>query len=227
MKTRKIYFIALLMISSLISFGQSRPQIITFSNPYPSVLPFEKRYLNQDYHDFENIDGSPYLNSEFVNGTFYVKDTAAFKLPIRYNIYADHMEYKMDGLIYYVDSPQTISRIALGESVFIYLPFIEKGGYYELLETGKYKLVQKRRVEFKHSESKPIEGLVRSRYESNTDLFYLVNKQDRAFKIGNMNSVLKTLQDQRTKIETFIKQEKIRNTKKENLIKIIKYYNSL
>jgi len=226
METRKFCFIAFLVISPVMLFGQ-RPQIITFQNPYPSPLPFEKRYLNENYHDFENIDGSPYLNSEFVNGTFYVKDTAAFKLPIRYNIYADHMEYKMDGLIYYVDSPQTISRIALGESVFIYLPFIEKGGYYELLETGKYKLVQKRRVEFKHSESKPIEGLVRSRYESNTDLFYLVNNQDQTFKIWNMNSVLKALQDQQTKIETFIKLEKIRNTKKENLIKIIKYYNSL
>ncbi|MDD4993705.1 MAG: hypothetical protein PHR83_15895 [Paludibacter sp.] len=227
MKTCKIYFSALLMMSSLISFGQ-RPQIITFANPDPlSVLPFEKRYLNQDYHDFDNIDGTPYLNDEFINGTFYIKDTAAFKLPIRYNIYADHMEYKMDGIIYYVDSPQSVSKIVLGESTFIYLSFIEKGGYYELLEAGKYKLVQKRRVEFKHSETKPIEGLIRSRYESNTDLFYLVNNQNQAFKIGNMNSVLKALQDQRTKIETFIKLEKIRNTKKENLIKIIKYYNSL
>jgi hypothetical protein len=227
MKTRKICFIALLMISPVMLFGQTRMPVITFQNPYPSVLPFDKRYINEDYHDYDNIDGSPYLNNEFVNGTFYVKDTVAIKLPIRYNIYADHMEYKADGAIYYVDSPQSLSRIVLGESVFIYLPFIEKGGYYELVEPGKFKLVQKRRVDFKHSESKPIEGLIKSRYESNPDVFYLVNNQNQAFRIGNMNSVMNALQDQKTKIETFIKQEKIRNTKKENLIKIAKYYNSL
>lgn len=227
MKTRKIYFIALFMISSVMLSGQTRPQIITFQNPYPSPLPFDKRYVNENYHDYDNIDGSPYLNNEFVNGIFYVKDTVAIKLPIRYNIYADHMEYKSEGVIYYVDSPQALSRIVLGESVFIYLSFIEKGGYYELLETGKFKLIQKRRVVFKHSETKPIEGLIKSRFESNTDLFYLVNNQNQAFRIVNMNSVLKALQDQQTKVETFIKQEKIRNTKKENLIKIIKYYNSL
>jgi hypothetical protein len=214
------------MISPVILFGQ-RPQIITFQNPYPSPLPFEKRYLNENYHDYDNIDGSPYLNNEFVNGIFYVKDTVAIKLPIRYNIYSDHMEYKSEGAVYYVDSPQSLSRIVLGESVFVYLPFIGKGGYYEMLETGKCRLVQKRRVEFKHSETKPIEGLIKSRFESNTDLFYLVNNQNQAFRIENMNSVLKALPDQKTKIEAFIKQEKIRNTKKENLIKIIKYYDSM
>lgn len=226
MKIRKLFIIKLLIISPVILFGQ-RPQIITFQNPYPSPLPFEKRYINENYHDYDNIDGSPYLNNEFVNGIFYVKDTVAIKLPIRYNIYLDHMEYKSEGAVYYVDSPQSLSRIVLGESVFVYLPFIEKGGYYEMLEKGKCRLVQKRRVEFNHSETKPIEGLIKSRFESNTDLFYLVNNQNQAFRIENMNSVLNALQDQKTKIEAFIKQEKIRNTKKDNLIKIIRYYNNL
>ncbi len=227
MKTGQIYFIAVMMISSVMLFGQTRPSIITFQNPYPSVLPFDKRYINENLHDYDNIDGSPYLNTEFVDGTFYIKDTVAIKLPIRYNIYVDHMEYKSDGAVYYVDSPQILSRIVLGESVFIYLPLIGKGSYVELLESGKFKLVQKRRVDFKHSESKPMEGLIRSRYESNTDVFYLLNNQNQPFRIENMNSVLKALQDQKTQIETFIKQEKIRNTKKENLVKIVKYYNSL
>ena len=227
MKTGQIYFIAVMMISSVMLSGQTRPAIITFQNPYPSVLPFDKRYINENLHDYDNIDGSPYLNTEFVDGTFYIKDTVAIKLPIRYNIYVDHMEYKSDGAVYYVDSPQILSRIVLGESVFIYLPLIGKGSYVELLESGKFKLVQKRRVDFKHSESKPMEGLIRSRYESNTDVFYLLNNQNQPFRIENMNSVLKALQDQKTQIETFIKQEKIRNTKKENLVKIVKYYNSL
>ena len=72
-----------------------------------------------------------------------------------------------------------------------------------------------------------MEGLIRSRYESNIDIFYLLNNQNQVFRIENMNSVMKAMQDQKTQIETFIKQEKIRNTKKENLVKIVKYYNSL
>ena len=227
MKTNKNCIIALLTVSSVMSFGQTRLPVIEFSNPYATDLPLDKRYINENFHDYDEIDGSPYLNSDFVNGTFYVKDTLAIKHPIRYNLYTDQMEYKSEGINYYVGSPQSLSRIVLGESVFIYLPFIEKGGYFELFEPGKCKLVQKRKVVFKHSETKPIVGIIRSSYERRPDEFYLIINQNQAFRIVNMNSVINALKDQKPKIETFIKQEKIRNTKKENLIKIAKYYNSL
>lgn len=227
MKTRKNCCIVFLTISTVMSFGQVRMPVITFSPPYANDLPLDKKYINENFHDYEDIDGSPYLNKEFVNGTFYVKDTLAIKHPIRYNLYTDQMEYQSEGLNYYVGSPQSLSRIILGESVFIYLPFIEKGGYFELFEPGKCKLVQKRKVEFRHSETKPIVGLIKSSYERIPDVFYLVINQNQVFRVVNMNSVMNALQDQRPKIEIFIKQEKIRNTKKENLIKIVKYYNSL
>jgi len=228
MKTRKICFIALLTILSQIVLGQDHIPVVWFPNSFQDDFSFDKRYKKENAHDYKDIEGSPYLNSEFINGAFYMKDTLAIKLPIRYNIYADQMEYQSEGVNYVVGSPQNLSRIVLGGSVFIYLPFNGKGGYFELFESGKCKLVQKMRVDFKPSEgSKPVVGLTKSRFEKYPDVFFLVINQNQAFRIGNMNSVMKALPDQKTKIETFIKQEKIRDTKKENLIKIAKYYNSL
>ena len=228
MKTRKIYFIVLLTISSLMVVGQDHFPVIWFPNSFPYDYSFDKRYIKENSFDYKDIEGSPYLNSEFTTGTFYMKDTLSFKLPIRYNICADQMEYQSEGVIYVVGSPQSLSRIVLGGSVFIYLPFIGKGGYFELVESGKCKLVQKMRVDFKPSEgSKPIVGLTKSRFDKYPDVFYLVLNQNQSFRIGNMNSVMNALSDQKIKIETFIKREKIKNTKKENLIKIAKYYNSL
>jgi len=228
MKTRKIYFIVLLTISSLMVVGQDHFPVIWFPNSFPYDYSFDKRYIKETSFDYKDIEGSPYLNSEFTTGTFYMKDTLSFKLPIRYNICADQMEYQSEGVIYVVGSPQSLSRIVLGGSVFIYLPFIGKGGYFELVESGKCKLVQKMRVDFKPSEgSKPIVGLTKSRFDKYPDVFYLVLNQNQSFRIGNMNSVMNALSDQKIKIETFIKREKIKNTKKENLIKIAKYYNSL
>jgi len=228
MKTRKIYFIVLLTISSLMVVGQDHFPVIWFPNSFPYDYSFDKRYIKETSFDYKDIEGSPYLNSEFTTGTFYMKDTLSFKLPIRYNICADQMEYQSEGVIYVVGSPQSLSRIVLGGSVFIYLPFIGKGGYFELVESGKCKLVQKMRVDFKPSEgSKTIVGLTKSRFDKYPDVFYLVLNQNQSFRIGNMNSVMNALSDQKIKIETFIKREKIKNTKKENLIKIAKYYNSL
>jgi len=224
MKTRKICFISLLIISSLMVVGQEHMPFVWFPNSLHYELMFDKKNAN----DYSEIEGSPYLNNEFINGAYYMKDTLAVQLPTRYNIYSDQMEYRQDGVNYVVGSPQNLSKIVLGESTFVYLPFIGKGGYYELIESGKYKLVQKRRVDFKPSEgAKPLVGLTKSSFEKYPDVFFLVNHQNQALRIGNMNSIINALSDQKTKIETFIKQEKISNTKKENLIKITNYYNSL
>ncbi len=229
MKTRKICFVALLMMSTVTLFGQDRPPIITFGpNSYEVDFSFDKRYKKEYAHSYNDIEGSPYLNNEFVNGIFYIKDTVAIKLPIRYNIYSDQMEYQSKGENYVVGSPQNISRVVLGESEFIYLPLIRKSGFFELFVSGKCKLVQKMRVDFIPSEgSKPIVGMTKARFERFPDVFYVVNNKDETLRIGNMKSVLTALQDKKSKVESFIKKERIRNTKKENLIKIINYYNSL
>ena len=139
------------------------------------------------------------------------------------------MEYQLKGVNYVVGNPQFLKKILLGGSVFIYLPFIQKGGYFELLESGKCFLVQKRSVQFKPAEGpKPIEGISKPpKFIREPDIFYIGVKDSKTIEIANMKSVINALQDQKLKIESFIKTEKIKRTTRENLIKIAKYYNSL
>ena len=107
-----------------------------------------------------------------------MKDTSAIKLPLRYNIYTDEFEYRLNNINYVVGNPGSLNRIVLGGSVFVYLPFIGKGGYFELLAFGKSTLVMRRTVEFKPSEGpKPIEGTIKpARFSRNPDDFVLVLK---------------------------------------------------
>jgi len=228
MKTYRICIIVLLTISSRMMIAQLPYSLKQTPNPFQTDYNFDKKYRSEKTQEYKDIEGSPYLNDEFLNGAFYMNDTVAFKVPIRYNLYTDQMEYQSEGVNYVVGSPQTLSRIVLGGSEYYYLPAIGKGGYFEMLETGKCKLLQKKRVEFKPSEgAKPIVGLTPAKFVRLSDDFYLVKNQNQPVKIVNLKSVIEALQDQKTKIEDFIKLEKIRNTKKENLIKIVKYYNSL
>jgi hypothetical protein len=150
-------------------------------------------------------------------------------LPLRYNIYANEMEYQLKGVSYLVGNPQSLNKILLGESVFLYLPFIQNGGYFELLESGKCFLVQKRTVRFKPAEGpKPIEGTIsRAKFTREPDIFFIIVNDSKTIEITTMKSVINALQDQKLNIESFIKKEEIKNAKKENLIKIAEYYNSL
>jgi hypothetical protein len=223
MKTYKRYLIIILTVSSQTLFGQiwdpSIAQFLTLKRSHP-----------ERENEYKDIEGSPYLNYEFADGVFYLKDTIAVKLPIRYNIFADEMEYQFKGSNYVVGNPLALNKVKLGESVYVYLKFIQKGGYFELFELGKCTLVQKKLIKFYPAEDpKPIVAPtgVPAKFNRESDVYYFVVHDSLVHNIENMKSVTNALQDQKLKIENFIKDEKIKNIKKENLIKIVKYYNSL
>lgn len=225
MKTCKVIIISILTMSSQMMFGQ---QIDGFLDAYHFYKSSQDQPSKNTY-GYQAIEGSPYLNSEFIDGVIYLKDTTSYKLPLRYDIYANEMEYQLKGVNYVVGNPQFLKKILLGGSIFIYLPFIQKGGYFELLESGKCFLVQKRSVMFKPAEGpKPIEGTTTpAKFIREPDIFYIGVKDSKTIEIANMKSVINALQDQKLKIESFIKTEKIKKTTKGNLIKITEYYNSL
>jgi hypothetical protein len=221
MNACKKYTIIILVLSSQMIFGQANSHFI-------DNYLFYKSFNQGRAKDYKNVDGSPYLNSEFKDGVIYLKDTMAVKLPLRYNIYNDEIEYKSKEVNYVVGNPQSLKKILLDGSEFVYFPFSQEGGYFELFESGKCMLVQKKMVEFRPSEAeRPMIGIVPARFVRKSDIFYLVTNNSQAFKIKNITSVIDALQDQKLKIESFIKQEKIKKIKKDDLVKIVKYYNSL
>jgi hypothetical protein len=205
---------------------------LTFSqqiDPFLDYYSFKKMVKSGTANDYRGIDGNPYLNKDFVEGTCKFKDSAAIKLQLRYNMYSDEMEYRIKDVTYSIKNTESINKVIIGESVFLYLPFVQKGGYFEIYEPGKCLLAQKRSVKFYQAEAaKPIEGISKpARFVNESDVFYIVFSQSKFYKITNTKSILEALQDQKAKIDNYIDQEKIKNTKKENLIKIVKYYNSL
>ena len=225
MKIAKLFYVVLLLLLNSVLFGQSGQ----LSNPFVEKYFFYKSFEPRKTFTYKDVVGSPYLNDEFIEGTISLKDTVPVKLPIRYNIFRDEIEYQMNGFNYVFGNPESLKSVSLGESVLVYLPLIEKGGYFEVNEKGKCALLQKRLVKLKPAEDpKAIVGVaIPAEFVRKFDVYYLVVNETNTYKIKNMKSVLIALNDQQSKIKDFIKQEKINNVKKNNLIKIVRYYNSL
>ena len=97
------------------------------------------------------------------------------------------------------------------------------------METGKCFLVQKRAIKYNPPEApKAVVGsTIPPKFTKETDVYYTILNDSTPVKVENMKSLLNTLSDQKTSLENFIEKEKIKNVKRENLIQIIKYYNSL
>jgi hypothetical protein len=227
MKTLIVMMAVVLTVSSPAVFAQrlADKQFMDVRGFYKDVLGPPVAITN----NYDEIEGTPYLNKDFTEGAVYLKDTTAVKVPLRYNIYTDELEYRMKDVNYAVGNPQALNKAVIGGSVFVYLPFVGKGGYFELLESGKCFLVQKRSVTFKPSEDpKPIEGKdIPARFVADPDVFYMVVENAQPVEITGMKSVLSTLADQKDKVGSYVKAEGLKTSKKENLIKIAKYYNSL
>jgi hypothetical protein len=176
---------------------------------------------------YSNIKGSPYYNEEFMEAEIYLKDQTAYKLPVRYNIFSNSMEYNINDIIYEIGNPTAIDHLILDNKVFFYLNTPGHKGYYECLVKGKVFLMQQRIVKFIEAEPpKPYSEPKPAEFETSNDRFFIFRDLN-LIEIKSKKSILEIFNDQRTEIETFIKKEKINNFKKENLIKLVEYYNSL
>jgi hypothetical protein len=180
-------------------------------------------------NDYADVEGTPYLSQEFAEGIVYLKDSTAYQMYLRYNMFTNEMEYQLNNLTYIIGNPNAIQQIILGESVFVYDPGVNDGGYFELLQSGKCSLLLKRSVHYQPSEGpKPIEGTITpARFIKESDVFYVLNSVTGTFEVENKKILLTALEDHRLEVESYMKKEKTRISKREDLSKLVAYYNSL
>ena len=108
--------------------------------------------LMNPFHSTTEINGSPYLNDEFLNGKVYTTSKTQFvDIPLRLNIYNDQVEFRnAEGQVYAIATPEIIELIEFGEYQIEYLSYQNGNkvstGYFLLLEKGEASLYSKLRV---------------------------------------------------------------------------------
>jgi hypothetical protein len=227
------FVVALVMLSSLAVHAQSTDSYM-FQNYKSTLGGF---YFHQRFRDpaavtaekYQDIEGSPYLDPEFREGIIWLEDTTAVLLPLRYNIYTDEMEYRLEGVNYVIGNTTIIKAVGIGPARFLFLAVAEKGCYVEVLDSGRCDLLLKRSVRFKPGEgTKPIVGTpTPAEFIRSSDAYFIRVKKSEPVAISNIKSIIMALQDEKDKVESFIAKKKIRRASKENLLMITRYFNSL
>jgi hypothetical protein len=182
----------------------------------------------------KNIGGSPYLEDEFKKGTIYTTTKMKFEnVLLRYNIYNDHLEFETpDKKVLALDKPETVELADFGEYKMTYLTY-EKGNkqnqaFFKIIEQGKASLYAKPDVQFqKEVESDGIKPAKPAEFISKPDVYFIKIGSNAAKKIGNKKDVLAAMEDHSKEILAYIKQNKVKFNKSEQLQKLVQYYNSL
>ena len=178
------------------------------------------------------IEGTPYLNEQFVEGEIVFGEANRTKVPVRYNAFQDMMEYQQNGKALALDPSKKIREVKMGDEVFIVDKYNMEGkskyGFLNLLDTGKMTLVSKKIVKYQEPlKNRGLDGGdLPAKFSRASDAFFYRIGDGELKEIGNLKELIAGLPDSQEEIKQFAKKEKISPKKQEELRKLVRYYNS-
>jgi len=192
-------------------------------------LPNPVIYLSE-----KDIEGSPYLNPQFINGTVLKKNNVKFNdIPLRFNIYSGSVEFIQDGKILNIADPENVIEVGIGIDKFIYSTFtvarkIDRS-FFLLLCEGKYRLLKRYRMRIKgmDAETVPVLKSATPQFVRMPDEYYLLYRNGTAQQITNRKKLIKLLQPAPDKINEFIASDKFDFSDEKQLIQLVESVNTI
>jgi len=232
----------LIILSSLIAFtsgyGQQLPKGYTDKPKFIDKLELGRNILvTYNMAPTYEVKGTPYLYEEFQNGELYFKDmTKMSGLKLNYNCTTGDILFIYDDKTY-ITARDDINYFVIyptkGDTIFLFnkqlLPEERHPEYLEILYNERSVLFKRHLKTYK-------EASVKTPYHANRDYNEYVDKEEYCIKLTSneivsfkptKKAVLSLYPEKADMISDFIRNEKIRPKKDTDLIKVIKYSDSL
>ncbi len=195
---------------------------------------FKTLHYRDNLADKSDIAGSPYETENFVKGEIVTTHKIRYSgIPLQLNLYTNEMEFKMeDGTVLCIGVPETVEYVLIGNDKYIYCPYsfgskITKG-YFKMLAEGKVWLLQKKNVMLKAAEeAKPYQEAIPASFVKAADDFFIRVLPGEAKRITNKKDLAEVIGNYPPEMDSFIKKNKIRFNKAEDLRELMEYYFSL
>jgi len=188
----------------------------------------------------ENI-GNPYLNKDFVASIIVLNDGSEIKdAPGRFNIFSNRVELKDGDNIIEVTKPLQIEKLVLNDRVFVYSLIITNkktfneltAKWFEVLVDGDVQLLGLHNQEVKtdsYASSYMGGGGTKQKFLKESMTLYMKAKNGPAIRFfptpKNLSNFLDA--DKNVLVQDFIKSNKLKLSRLDDLIKTMVYANSL
>ena len=243
MKIEIIFAFCLTLFTSKIIDAQIEYQPRPFSMVY-STSTIEPRMVEiidgvATYHysiNRVNLNGSPYLSEEFVDGALTAADGTRIEgLKIRYDIYADEMQFILKSDTASINRPLALRSLELEEKKFIYEVYqvsenVVAAGYFEVISEDNLSLLLRRELNLEYDVYVPHYGggggTKETKLKENNNFYTKLGKST-ARKIYNKKDFLNSITMHHDQVKVYIKQNRISVRKQEELEALVSYYNTL
>ena len=181
----------------------------------------------------ENIQGSPYLNSDFIDGIIYTSSKSLYRnVPLRYNVFNDELEFKTaENSIQAIATPGIIERVEFGNFKLVYMDYScsdkKDKGFLRVLVDGYVSLFVKSEVIFREpTEAAAFKEPAPAKFVNKSDSYYIQIGDKIPQRVRGKKDIIELFPEHEKKIAHFIKENKIKPRKSENLKELVQYYNS-
>ncbi len=201
---------------------------LTYAQLPVSLLESAKRITM--YDDYE---GSVYQTLRYQDASVIDEKSGTFDAKLRYNIYKDRIEHQKDNELHQiVKSPTTHVRV--DGDYFYFCEFktqrgFKKNGYYVLVELNEqYRIYKRYTLKIKDPDMKgSVSGNAIPGSIQTITTYYLEERGTIMELPMNRKEMLATLGDKSEQMKAYIKKEKIKLRKEEDLIRLVSRYNAL
>jgi hypothetical protein len=174
-----------------------------------------------------SIAGSPYESEAISTGSFYLKDKRIIKKETKLNYYHTNFEFVDNGTTYLVE-PTQIDSVIVNGATYVYRTFKMGGKNIPRIvkvidRRGTNAVYFYKAVEFKpevkagaYIDPKP------ARFEW-LDPVYLFEAGDKVFVLNNFKGLTTAFSGRENEIKQFIKENRIRKDKPDELKKLLEY----
>lgn len=177
-----------------------------------------------------DVVGTPFLYKDFLEGTVMLSNGKKYEnIPLKYNSYKDELYFKnpKDNSLLSFVVPVKEFELA-GQKYVNGFPAIDNftdKSFYEILADGKIKLFVKNYKSI--LENKPYNSAtIEKKYEDIKSYFIIKDGNMKRFKPSKKDFLI-IFEDKSSKIDAFLKSEKIDFKNNLDLARVVEFYNSL
>jgi len=156
-------------------------------------------------------------------------------LKIRYDIYADQMQFILKSDTASINKPMALKSLELGDKKFIYEVYqvsenVVSAGYFELIIEGRLSLLLRRELELEYDVYVPNYGGGGGTKEimlKKNNNYYTIAGKSTARKIYKKKDFLNAITEHQNQVKNYIKENRISVRKQKELEELVNYYNTL
>ena len=181
---------------------------------------------------FDDYDGTIYERPSYKVGQVTDEMSGNYTAELRYNIYTDAIEYKSDSDVYELYKRKTLN-VRIEDDYFYYCEFktdrgLKRDGYYILVELhDRYRIYKKYELIIKEPQKNTMTQLSEPGSIKQTTTYYIEERGTIVELPMKKKELLSVFRDKENELEEYMKKEKIRLKKEEDLIRLVARYNAI